>query len=330
MGGQKPHLLVADAQQPRRRDPVSYAPSTKFYLADKRPARPGSRGCRSRCTWSSGWKRATGSASNRFVTRYAYHHGYFDGDEREFRGFGMVEQWDTEEFAALNPGDNYPDATNLDAASHVPPVYTRTWFHTGAYLQGGRISRYFENQYYEENDPSLGPAVLNEAQLAAMRLDDTILPTSAYLPDNTRILHPASGRGARSLPGAQGFAPAPGGLRVGRQPGRRPAVPRLRAQYTIELLQPRAGSRYAVFYTHKREVVDFYYERALYSVAGQSLADPRVHHTLELATDYFGSSLQSAAVGYGRRHPDPDPLLTAADQAQQSRLRLTCDGEQLH
>ncbi len=43
----------------------------------------------------------TASARNRFVTRYAYHHGYFDGVEREFRGFGMVEQWDTEEFAAL-------------------------------------------------------------------------------------------------------------------------------------------------------------------------------------------------------------------------------------
>ena len=37
---------------------------------------------------------------NRFVTRYAYHHGYFDGIEREFRGFGMVEQRDTEEFDA--------------------------------------------------------------------------------------------------------------------------------------------------------------------------------------------------------------------------------------
>ena len=36
-------------------------------------------------------------SGNRFVTRYAYHHGYFDGVEREFRGFGMVEQWDTEE-----------------------------------------------------------------------------------------------------------------------------------------------------------------------------------------------------------------------------------------
>ena len=29
---------------------------------------------------------------NRFVTRYSYHHGFYDGFEREFRGFGMVEQ----------------------------------------------------------------------------------------------------------------------------------------------------------------------------------------------------------------------------------------------
>jgi len=39
---------------------------------------------------------------NRFVTRYCYHHGYFDGIEREFRGFGMVEQLDTEKFTALS------------------------------------------------------------------------------------------------------------------------------------------------------------------------------------------------------------------------------------
>ena len=41
---------------------------------------------------------------NRFVTRYAYHHGFYDGVEREFRGFGMVEQFDTEELAALTRG----------------------------------------------------------------------------------------------------------------------------------------------------------------------------------------------------------------------------------
>ncbi len=47
-------------------------------------------------------------AGNRFVTRYAYHHGYFDGVEREFRGFGLVEQWDTEEFAALTAVTSLP------------------------------------------------------------------------------------------------------------------------------------------------------------------------------------------------------------------------------
>ncbi|MBK8425546.1 MAG: hypothetical protein IPL27_05975 [Lewinellaceae bacterium] len=36
-----------------------------------------------------------------FVTKSAYHHGYFDPVEREFRGFGMVEQWDTEHYDAF-------------------------------------------------------------------------------------------------------------------------------------------------------------------------------------------------------------------------------------
>ncbi|MFO0761897.1 MAG: toxin TcdB middle/N-terminal domain-containing protein [Byssovorax sp.] len=28
------------------------------------------------------------------MTEYSYHHGYFDGVEQEFRGFGRVEQRD--------------------------------------------------------------------------------------------------------------------------------------------------------------------------------------------------------------------------------------------
>ena len=46
---------------------------------------------------------------NLFVTRYAYHHGYYDGVEREFRGFGRVDQWDTEEFATLTSSPGMPD-----------------------------------------------------------------------------------------------------------------------------------------------------------------------------------------------------------------------------
>ena len=38
----------------------------------------------------------------------------------------------------------------IDEASHIPPVLTRTWFHTGAYIDGDRISRQFEREYYRE------------------------------------------------------------------------------------------------------------------------------------------------------------------------------------
>jgi len=35
-------------------------------------------------------------SGGKLTTEYRYHHGYWDGAEREFRGFGMVEQFDTE------------------------------------------------------------------------------------------------------------------------------------------------------------------------------------------------------------------------------------------
>ena len=92
---------------------------------------------------SSEWRPTIASVGNRFVTRYAYHHGYFDGVEREFRGFGMVEQWDTEEIGSVPDDQSSSAATNLDAASFVPPVHTKTWFHTGVFLGRDRVSNYF-------------------------------------------------------------------------------------------------------------------------------------------------------------------------------------------
>jgi hypothetical protein len=34
-------------------------------------------------------------------------------------------------------------ADNIAAASHVPPVHTKTWFHTGVYLGRDHVSDYF-------------------------------------------------------------------------------------------------------------------------------------------------------------------------------------------
>ncbi len=116
---------------------------------------------------------------NRFVTRYAYHHGYFDGDEREFRGFGMVEQLDTEEFAALSAGEALPTSDNIDAASHVPPVHTKTWFHTGVYLGREHVSNFFaglldaqdQGEYYREPG-------LTDAQARQLLLETPCCPTA--------------------------------------------------------------------------------------------------------------------------------------------------------
>ncbi len=122
MGGQKPHLLVHVTNNMGAETVVQYAPSTKFYLQDRLDGRPWITRlpfpvhCVERVET---YDRVSG---NRFVSRYLYHHGYFDGVEREFRGFGMVEQFDTDEIGTVPSDETTSVFTNLDAASFVPPV----------------------------------------------------------------------------------------------------------------------------------------------------------------------------------------------------------------
>ncbi len=176
MESQKPHLLLGTVNNLGAETILSYASSTRFYLQDKLAGKPWVTKLPFPVHVVERVETIDRVSRNRFVTRYAYHHGYFDGPEREFRGFGLVEQFDTEEFATLSASNELPAPTNLDQASHVPPVYTRTWFHTGAYLDGQRISKQFEHQDYREGDPSRGESGLTDAQLEAMLLPDTILP----------------------------------------------------------------------------------------------------------------------------------------------------------
>lgn len=52
---------------------------------------------RRRCPWAID-RSLTGTNCENRLTTYKYHHGYYDGREREFRGFGRVDRYDTEEF----------------------------------------------------------------------------------------------------------------------------------------------------------------------------------------------------------------------------------------
>ncbi len=335
MGGQKPHLLVSVKNNLGAETYVQYAPSTKFYLADKAAGNPWITRLPFPVHVVERVETYDRVSRNYHVTHSTYHHGCFDGVEREFRGFGLVEQTDTEQFAALTAGGTLTDATNIDEASHVPPVLTKTWFHTGAYIEGARISRHFEHQYYREGDESEGVSGLTDEQLETMLLPDTTLPNTIKRPDGTALpwsLSTEEEREAcRALKGSV--------LRReiyaldGSDEEDRP-YSATEQNYTIEVLQPQAGQRHAVFFTHPRESVDLHYERKLFKVVGNTLvdpettpstaktvADPRVTHALTLEVDGYGNVLKSAAIGYGRRFEDPQ--LTIADQQKQTTTLVT-------
>jgi RHS repeat-associated protein len=313
MCGEKPHLLTRIKNHLGAETAVEYASSTEFYLADKLAGTP----------WVTRLafpvhvvKRVEiydWVSRNRFVTSYAYHHGYFDGPEREFRGFGRVDQLDTEELAALTDSRTFPVGSNADAASNVPPVLTRTWFHTGAWLVESRITRQFEHEYYQEGDPKRGETTLGQEALDAMLLEDTILP-SDLTPEEAR-------EACRALKGSL--------LREevyaldGTPESSRPYTV-AENNFTIRRLQPRHLTRHAVFFTHPRETIAFNYERKIYLIGDRRLADPRVSHSLVIGVDDYGNLLESVAVGYGRRHDDPDPILTPEDRANQRRIHVTC------
>lgn len=303
MSGRKPHLLVKSANNLGAETCVQYAPSTRFYLADKLAGKP----------WVTKipfpvhvvervetYDRVSG---NRFVTRYAYHHGYFDGAEREFRGFGMVEQWDTEEYAALGAGGQFSAGTNVEESSHVPPLLTRTWFHTGVYLDRSRVSNFFAGladdkdvgEYYREPG-----STDDEAKL--LLLDDSVLPGGLTAEEEREACRALKGAMLRQeVYALDGTEKEDHPYAVTEQ------------NFTLRRVQPGGENHHAVFFTHAREAVSYHYER--------DPSDPRVAHALTLRVDDFGNVLESVAVGYGRR--EPDPALAAEDQAKQAEVFIT-------
>lgn len=72
-------------------------------------------------------------SGGKLTTEYAYHHGYWDGGDREFRGFGHVEQRDTESFERYSSAGLHPNRafSAVDHTHFSPPTLTRTWFHQG-------------------------------------------------------------------------------------------------------------------------------------------------------------------------------------------------------
>jgi RHS repeat-associated protein len=311
----KPYLLTEMVNNLGAETRISYAPSTQFYLADQAAGRPWITRLPFPVQVVERTEVTDRVNRNRFTTRYAYHHGYYDGFEREFRGFGMVEHRDTEDLAVLEAHTGR--FANLDRATDLPPLLTRTWLHTGVFPDENWVSRQYAHEYWHQpggGDPGL---------------PDTALPGTlrqADRPPRPWRLSPAEEREARRALKGMPLREEMYAL-DGSEAQDRPYLV-TEHNYTIELLQPAImpvqdgpQNYHAVLLTHARESVTAHYERVLYPVGGELRADPRIAHDVVLAVDDYGNPLRSASAGYGRRYPDPD--LAPEDQAEQARLRLS-------
>jgi hypothetical protein len=303
LGGNKPHLLVKTINNLGAETRIRYVSSTQFYLADKAAGTPWITKLPFPVHVVERVETYDWISRNRFVTRNAYHHGFFDGLEREFRGFGMVEQWDTEEFAALTAAGAPPVGDNIDETSAVPPVWTKTWFHTGVYLGREHVSDYFaglldaedQGEYYREPG-------LTDVQARAMLLDDTEIPDGLSADEEREACRALKGSMLRQeVYALDGTSNQPHPYTVKEQ------------NFTIEVLQPRGINRHAIFFTHARESISYLYER--------NPSDPRISHSMDLEVDRFGNVLKQASIGYGRRQPDLS--LAAEDRAKQAEVLIT-------
>lgn len=273
MCGRKPHLLDRIRNNLGAETRIEYASSTEFYLADKAAGTPWVTRLPFPVHVVKRVQTYDSVSGNRFVTRYSYHHGFYDGLEREFRGFGRVDQLDTEDISSLTAAGVFPTGENIDEMSTVPPVLTKTWFHTGVFIDSGRISRHLDHEYYREGAD------------AEILLDDTILPGDLTPYETREACRALKGSMLRQEIYALDDTPLTGNPYTVAE-----------SNFTIRTLQPVGNNRYAVFFTHPRETITFHYER--------NPADPRVSHTLTFAVDDYGNVLTSAAIGYARRAPE--------------------------
>ncbi len=308
MNSKKPHIMVFYKNNLGKEVSLEYTPSTKFYVEDKLSGKPWVTKLHFPVHCVSKTETRDVVSGYRFVTSYKYHHGYYDHAEREFRGFGLIEQTDAEHFEHwIKSGAN----NIVDQELHQEPVVTKTWFHTGTFLGEEKILNQFAHEYWYEEMARQGFSVVNNEQplpdariVAAPGIDPSIvdhLSTEEW----QQALRACKSIALRSEVFAKDAPP------VGATPDqiRREMTPYSVSTHncTIELLQPKGHNHYAVFVVKESQSITYSYER--------DTADPHITHNLNIKLDEYGNILESAGVVYPRMVADATlPLETQQEQ----------------
>lgn len=308
MSGKKPYVMVSYKNNLGKEISLEYTASTKFYINDKLGGHPWATKLHFPVQCVSRTEARDLVAGTRFVTTYAYHHGYYDHAEREFRGFGMVEQTDAEFFEDWVKGNG---GVVADHELQQEPVISKNWFHTGAFINRENILSQFEHEYWYHKMQNQGFAItlhektLTEANvIAAPYIPASVINTMSAI-EWRQALRACKGTGLRTEVFAMD-AQKNGNTPAARMQQLTPYTVSTH-NCTIELLQPKGKNKYAVFVVKEYEAITYNYER--------DAEDPRIAHQVNTRIDEWANVLESATIVYPRLMVNPD-LPTATRQAQ--------------
>ncbi len=285
MSSKKPHVLVQYRNNMGKVTSYNYKSSTHYYIKDKLQGTP----------WKTKLPFPVQVVSEvvieehitnvRFATQYSYHNGYYDHAEREFRGFGRVEQLDTEEYEVWNK-KNTGNQLEKSEVLYQAPILTKTWYHTGAFMSDKSMLDQFEDEYW-----------YNHSNFKDKK--NQIADFIRSLPEGEII-----GEGMLSVQELREAYRACKGMVIRQEVFSFEGDPSLHnIPYTVathncnvQRLQPKEDNLHAVFITTESEAITFHYERAIH--------DPRIAHNLNIKIDALGNVLESVAIVYPRMNTE--------------------------
>jgi RHS repeat-associated protein len=270
MNSRKPHIMTGYKNNMGKEVEFSYTPSTKYYIDDRLAGTPWITKLHFPVHCVSKVVLYDRIMKTRFASEYSYHHGYYDHYEKEFRGFGRVDQTDSESIDHFIKESNGASNNTIEQDLHQPPILTKTWFHTGASLDNEKILDQFAGEYYQ-----------NEL-VPENKLPEPELPSALSISEWRQALRSCKGMHLRTeiyaLDGTE-------------NEGHPYTVEQHNCQ--VKLLQPAGQQQYGVFISVMSESIAYQYER--------NPVDPCVSHSFIFDIDNYGNPLQSASVVYPRR-----------------------------
>ncbi len=329
---EKPHLLIEVNNNLGATTTIEYTPSTRFYLEDLKAGRPWITRlpfpvhCVSKVTVHDKWR------GTKFSSTYSYHHGYFDGIEREFRGFGRVEQVDVEDYGSFQQGNVGSPWITDDKTLYQPPIKTITWYHTGAALDRRRILKQFEEEYFPQRYAS-------RLAQQADPFHERSLPEPELPPDLTAEEWREALRACKGMVLRQEVYELDVDDLTGAAPTHTPVRLFSAATHNCHIQRVQGlgkQNRHAVFLVTESEALTYHYELTIPKDGSQLTPDPRIAHSITLRQDKYGNPQQSVAIGYPRwKAADftglPRPELITAVQNEEhvaySEIRYTSDVE---